>query len=139
MIKDLVFGGQGSSSKLGDAGLLILRVFTGGAMAFGHGLAKIQNPDKAIKAASNIGIPLPEIMGWAANLSEFLGGILLALGLLTRPSACLIGITMAVAAFMIHGSDPFQKKELALIYLASCIVFVFNGAGRFSIDTLIRK
>jgi len=139
VIKELVFGGQGTSTKLGDAGLLILRVFAGAAMAFAHGLGKVQNPGKAIASADKLGFPVPEVMGWAATLSEFMGGLLLALGLLTRPSAFVLAVTMSVAAFMAHGSDPFQKKELALAYLSMYILLLCTGGGRFSIDALIKK
>ncbi len=134
-----MFGGAGAATKLGDAGLLVMRVFSGLAMAFGHGLGKVQDPDRAIGSASGLGFPAPTLFGWALILTEFLGGILLALGLLTRPSAFFIGFTMAVAAFMRHGADAFGKKELALMYLAIMLVFVLAGPGRFSLDKLISK
>jgi putative oxidoreductase len=43
---------------------------------------------------------------------------------------------MCVAAFVIHGSDPFSGKELALMYLVPFLTLVFTGAGRFSLDQL---
>lgn len=139
MIKEFFFGGAGSATKLGDTGLFIMRVFAGSAMAVTHGLMKIQNPDKAISSATNLHFPVPVLFGWAAILSEFLGGILLALGLLTRPAAFFIASTMVVAAFMQNGAAPFDKKELALVYLAMMVYFLFNGGGRFSVDAAIRK
>jgi putative oxidoreductase len=108
-------------------------------MAFGHGLGKVQNPDKIIAGAEGMGFPVPMLFGWAAILSEFLGGILLALGLLTRPVAVFIGITMAVAAFIAHGADPFGRKEMALLYLGIMLLFACVGGGRLSIDKLISK
>ncbi len=139
LIKELLFGGAGGASKLADVGLLILRVFTGLALAVSHGLDKVQDPSGVIAGSRGLGLPAPTIFGWAAALSEFLGGLLLALGLLTRPAAVFIAVTMGIAAFLVHGDDPFSKKELALLYLAPVIALMLAGAGRFSIDRLIRK
>ncbi|HVK60919.1 MAG TPA: DoxX family protein, partial [Bdellovibrionales bacterium] len=72
-------------------------------------------------------------------LAELGGGFLLAVGFFTRPAAFFAGITMFVASFMAHSSDPFQKQELSLIYLAMFLIFVALGGGRFSIDRLFRK
>ncbi len=64
---------------------------------------------------------------------------MLALGLLTRPSAFLVSFTMAVAAFLQHASDPWSKKEMALLYLAIGVMFMLKGAGRFSADHVLRR
>lgn len=138
-IKKLVFGGAGVGNKAGDLGLLILRLTSGGLMAYVHGLGKVKDPSGVIAGAGKLGFPVPTVFGWAAALSEFAGGILIAIGLLTRPSALFLGFTMAVAAFMRHAADPLAKKELALLYLGFCVLLVLTGAGRFSVDALLRK
>jgi putative oxidoreductase len=56
------------------------------------------------------------VFAWAAALSEFLGGIFLALGLFTRLAAFFIACTMLVAILGVHAADPYQKKELAFMY-----------------------
>lgn len=139
MLKEILFGGSGATTKLGDIGLLILRLFAGIAFTVAHGLVKVQNPGIAINSARSLNFPVHELFGWAAILSEFLGGILLALGLLTRPAALFIAGTMCVAAFMVHGNDGFKTQELALVYLSVMILFLCTGGGRFSVDSLIRK
>jgi putative oxidoreductase len=138
MLKNILFGGTGCATKVGDAALFILRVFAGLAFAIAHGLPKIQDSAGAISSARGLNFPMPEVFGWAAILSESLGGILLALGLLTRPAAFFLACTMVVAAFMIHGEHPFQKQELAFIYLTVMVLFMAIGGGRFSVDALIR-
>jgi len=139
MLKELLFGGKGAADKLGDLGLLILRVFLGLTMAVAHGLPKVQNPSRVIDGLAGSQIPMPQVTVWFAILAEFLGGILLALGLLTRPAAFFTGFTMVVAGFVIHASDPYKVKELAFAYLAASLLLVFTGGGRFSVDQLIRK
>jgi putative oxidoreductase len=83
------------------------------------------------------GFPLPGVCGWAAIFSEFVGGLLLAVGLLTRPAAAFVLATLAVAAFYVHAADPFQRKELALAYVLVSIAVLIAGPGRFSIDALV--
>ena len=122
-----------------DLGLLIFRVFIGLSMAIAHGLGKIPPSEKLIEGVGAMGFPLPIVFAWSASLAELLGGLLIAVGLFTRPAALFLGFTMAVAAFGAHGADPFQKQELSLIYLASCVLFIFSGAGSLSLDKVFRK
>jgi putative oxidoreductase len=84
-----------------------------------------------------MGFPLPEVFARIAGASEFLGGLFLALGLLTRPAAVFVALTMAVARFVQHGSDPFGTGELALIYLVGAVALAFTGAGRFALDRIV--
>lgn len=122
-----------------DLGLLIFRLFVGLSMALAHGLAKLPPNDQLIGGVESIGFPLPIVFAWLAGLSEFLGGLAIAAGLYTRFAALFLGFTMAVAGFIVHSNDPFQTKELAFFYLAACVLLVFTGAGRFSIDRSVRK
>lgn len=96
-------------------------------------------PEKLIEGVTALGFPFPLAFAWAASLSEFGGGILLALGFLTRPAAMMLAITMLVAAFGAHLSDPLKVKELALIYFSIALVFATRGEGKWAVDSLIRK
>ena len=82
-------------------------------------------------------VSFPSLL-WFAAILEFFGGILVALGLWTRPVAFLLSGQMAVAYFMSHaprGFWPVQNHgETAVLY---CFVFLFlatAGPGKFSID-----
>lgn len=86
--------------------------------------------------------PLLSLMGFAGIL-EFFGGLLLLIGLFTRPVAFILSGMMAVAYFMAHapgGFWPLQNKgELAVLY---CFVFLFlsvAGGGEWSVDRLLRR
>ncbi len=44
---------------------------------------------------------------------------------------------MLVAAFIIHGDDPFKKQEFALLYAVPCVALMLTGPGRLSLDALV--
>ena len=139
MLKDILFGGENGLSFAGNAGLALLRIFTGTTMAFMHGWGKMPPGEKLVESTAAFGFPAPTLFAWAAACSEFFGGIFLALGLFTRLSALGIASTMFVAAFMAHAADPFNKKELALLYLFVAAAYVLKGAGDWSLDAVFRK
>ena len=73
-----------------------------------------------------------------AGVLEVAGGVLLALGLFTRPVALLLVGEMLVAFYLAHlprGGWPVQNQgELALLYASIFAFFAAHGAGRFSVD-----
>jgi putative oxidoreductase len=120
-----------------DLGLALLRLLAGLSLSLAHGLGKVSDFSKFTASIAGRGFPLPGLLGPAAALSEFLGGLLLALGLFTRPAAAMVLVTMSVAAFGVHADDPFKKKELALLYGGVAVLFVVGGPGRYSLDQKI--
>lgn len=137
-MKNFIFGGDSDNSVATSAGLAFLRIFAGLSMAFGHGIKKLPPAEGFVGAVKGMGFPAPELFAWAAALSEFGGGILLALGLATRLSSLMVFGTMVVAFAGVHLRDPFEKQEMALLYLVISLLFVLRGAGSWSIDALIR-
>lgn len=121
-----------------DSAVLVLRVGFGLALSLGHGLAKLNNPGHFLEIVAK-SFPAPLLLGWAAMLSEFAGGLLLALGLFTRSAAAFIAGTLFVAAIKVHAADPFAKKELALAYALVGLAFLIGGPGRYSLDALIAR
>ncbi|HEX8560760.1 MAG TPA: DoxX family protein [Pyrinomonadaceae bacterium] len=80
---------------------------------------------------------------WIGGVLEFFGGLLLLLGLFTRPVAFILSGTMAVAYFQMHapgGFWPLQNKgELAVLYCFVFLFFAVAGGGAWSLDRLIRR
>ncbi len=128
----------GSAPWKTDGILFLFRALTGAAMAFGHGLGKLQKLMEGgeIKFYSFLGMG-PEISLVLAVGAEFFAAIFLILGLWTRFSLVPLIITMGVAAFVVHNGDPFNKMEMALLYFASCLLLLFTGPGKYSLDNLI--
>jgi len=86
------------------------------------------------------GLQLMSLTG-IAGILELVGGLLLLIGLFTRPVAFVLSGEMAVAYFMAHASKGsalvpmLNQGELAVLY---CFVFLFfaaAGAGAWSVDT----
>jgi putative oxidoreductase len=132
-------GGVGGASAVADAGLLVLRLMAGLALAFAHGINKIPPTEGFIGGVEALGFPLPVFFAWSAGIAEFLGGLCLAIGLLTRPASLLIAFTMAVAFFLRHADDPFGSKEKAFLFGGIALLYLFTGAGRFSTDAFFRN
>ena len=80
---------------------------------------------------------------WVGGVIEFFGGLLLLLGLFTRPVAFILSGTMAVAYFQMHapgGFWPLQNKgELAVLYCFVFLFFAVAGGGEWSVDRLLRR
>ena len=86
--------------------------------------------------------PLLSLMG-VAGVLEFFGGLLVMLGLFTRPAAFILSGQMAVAYFMVHapqGFWPIQNKgDLAVIWSFVFLYMAVAGGGEWSLDRAWRK
>jgi putative oxidoreductase len=125
-----------SSSETGlhlhaPAILSLLRVVAG--LAFmEHGTQKLFGfpaGDHAIAAFSLI---------WFAGVLEALGGLLIALGLFTRPVAFILSGEMAFAYFMAHFPRSFfpalNGGDAAILFCFFFLYLVFAGPGPYSVD-----
>lgn len=117
-----------------DQLLSVLRIMSG-LLFLQHGTTKyLSFPVTKMSGAS------PMTMSGAAGLIELIGGILLVIGLFTRPVAFILSGTMAVAYFYAHQPRDFfpivNAGELAVLY---CFVFLYlaaAGGGAWSVDRM---
>jgi putative oxidoreductase len=144
-----------------NIGLLLLR-FTGLYLAFGHGHMKFMSlmhgdGDRFIAAVAAMGFPQPVLFAWLAASAEFIGGLFVFLGFITRVAAAFAAINLIVAALAAHhahlqvlnavGISPapaeqlktWGNPELAIIYALAMLCLVFCGPGRISIDGWLRR
>ena len=132
-------------NKYSDAGILFLRIGIGFSFIFVHGWGKIMGGTelwgKIGGSMANMGITFaPVFWEFMASISEFGGGILILLGLFTRPASAFMAFTMLVA-FMQHTSklDPWNRAIYPMEMFAVFMALLFIGAGKYSIDALISK
>lgn len=119
--------------------ILVIRISIATLM-ISHGLSKLN----ILIAGGEIQFPDPLGVGKTASLTlavfaEVLCSFFLFIGLATRLATLPLIITMLVAIFVIHGADPIDVKEMAILYLLFYVLLLVTGSGKFSIDFLISK
>ncbi len=126
--------------------LLVVRLYWGWQLSQ-NGWGKLHNLEKVTNFFSSLGLPAPGPTAVFIATVEFLGGILLAIGFLSRPVALVITIDMAMAyivadreALFSFFSDPgkFYNADPYTFLFAALLVLVF-GAGKVSVDTLLER
>ena len=145
MNKNIILKGLGwdlgskLEAQLSDWSYLFVRFIVAITMLMAHGFGKLTN-------FSQIAPHFPNPLGLGSTLSlalvtgaEFFGAILLALGLFTRWASFSLLFTMMVAAFIVHSSDPFKAKELAILYGLFFLFFTLAGAGKYSLDDILKN
>jgi putative oxidoreductase len=90
---------------------------------------------------ASIGLAPGYLMALLAGSAEFFGGLALIVGLLVRPAAAVLAVTMLVAIFSVHiDKGLFMSNngyEFGLILLVVSISLALTGAGRASIDHML--
>ena len=131
---------------MGSIGLLIIRVVLG-LTFMGHGAQKLfgwfggGGLDGTGKFFDSIGVKPGRTMAMLAGLSEFGGGLLFVLGLLTPIASALIIGTMLMAIIKVHLPNGFWSSnggfEYNLVVIAAAAALGMVGPGLFSLDALI--
>ena len=118
--------------------LSVLRIIAG-VLFMAHGSQKLFG----FPPGQRTGTPQLLSLAGAAGILEFFGGLLILLGLFTRPVAFILSGQMAVAYFMVHAPRGFwpiaNGGELAVLY---CFLFLYlaaAGGGPWSLDRTLRK
>ncbi|WP_319782889.1 DoxX family protein [Oceanisphaera sp. IT1-181] len=88
---------------------------------------------------ASIGLEPGYLMALAAGSAEFFGGLALLIGLLTRPAAFMLAVTMLVAIITVHlPNGLFMSNngyEFGLALLSISVALMFNGGGKWSLDS----
>jgi putative oxidoreductase len=111
-----------------------------GLLFMEHGAQKLFGMFGGFGGTPGASAPLASQMGLAGVL-EFFGGLLIVLGLFTRPVAFLLAGQMVWAFFQAHfpqGGVPMQNGgELPLLYSLVFLYLFGNGPGPYSVDSRI--
>lgn len=160
-MKKLLLGATPLSSRAADVAWLLFRLHLGLSIAVGAGWSKLVNlttateaekvvgkasagspPEWFVQQVADLGFTLPLAYFWAvlAVWGEFVGGLLLALGLGTRLAAFQLAVQFLVIAFLWYE----QPEPLLGMYYQQLLFWAFVlvtgvGGGRYSIDYQIWK
>lgn len=132
-----------NSSKVNDIVLngliLVIQLFVGISMLT-HGLPKLE------MLTANDKIEFMNFLGLGSVISlvlvvfaEVLCSVFIIVGFLTRFSTVPLMMTMLIAFFVRHCSDPYVVKELSLVYFFFYLTIFVLGSGKFSLDWLFSK
>ncbi|MBZ9934723.1 DoxX family protein [Mesorhizobium sp. BR1-1-16] len=92
---------------------------------------------------SQIGLEPAVPLAVLAGLGEFVGGLLLAIGLFTRPAAVATTIVLAVAVMSVHIGNGFFAQgggfEYPALWFFASLYFVFRGANQYSVDAKLGR
>jgi putative oxidoreductase len=91
----------------------------------------------------SIGLSPGYYLALLAGSAEFFGGLALVIGVLVRPAALALAITMVIAIVSVHLENGLFMANngyaFALTLFAMSVALVFTGAGRLSLDLPISK
>ena len=120
-----------------------MRLVLGAAMIY-HGYSKVVpaggfhrgNTFSALEHHAHFvsSLGLPYWLGYVSALTEFLGGILILIGLLTRFAAFMIACNMTVALVVVNRHHGYSGSEYSLALLVIALMLLFYGAGNFALD-----
>jgi putative oxidoreductase len=119
--------------------------FCTGAILVPHGYMKLFAGTAVGTSAATAKLGLEPALAWAYAVGgvEFFGGLLLAIGLLTRVAAVAIIVEMVVIVFFVLWPNGYfwtkQGYEFALLWLLLSIGIFFRGGGRYSVDGIVGK
>ena len=126
-----------------DISWTLMRVLSGAMFAVGHGYGKMfgERAQPMTGGMDFFGIDVGINMLWIAGVIEFFGGIMIAIGLITRPVALLAAILMVMAYVAAHLAwfPTLNNGELAAMYFIVFLVIFAYGPGKYSLDTVIFK
>lgn len=126
--------------------LLFVRLYWGWQFAQ-SGWGKLHNLSGVTEFFTTLGLPMPELTATFVASLEFFGGILLALGLFSRPLCLVLTINMLMAyvtadreALLAFFSDPgkFYAADPYTFLFASLLILIF-GPGKIALDTLVGR
>ncbi len=122
--------------------------FSAGLFLMPHGAAKLfglfgGDINRTIAGFGKLGLEPAMPLAYLVGLTEFVGGLLIAIGFLTRPAAIGAAILLAVTVFHVHLANGFFWNkggyEYPLLWMIIMIGIFFRGAGPLSVDGKIGK
>ena len=130
----------GLYAAFGDGVETLLRVAAGLLLTV-HGYGKILDPFAASGMVESLGFYPGAFWSPLLAVTEFFGGMLIAVGLLTRPAALAAAIVLAVTVYF-HGAvqgEGLMGAEKSILWMLIMVFFVVRGANAHSVDARIGR
>lgn len=121
-----------------DWGLLALRVGLAVPLIV-HGWSKLQGVDQFGGMLAGMGVAFPVAMAWVVTLLEFVGGLLILLGLCTRKVSALVAIQFLYILFAVKGWAIGGKADVDFTILGMAVALLLLGAGKYSLQAMWSK
>jgi putative oxidoreductase len=119
--------------------LFVLRAIVGVNIALLHGWDKLHHfGSRTGSVPDQLGIG-PKYALMVAVAGEFVGGILMATGLLGRVGSFLVAFVSALALAATYHGGAWHERELWGLYLAGSLTVLLLGCGRYSLDSVVWK
>ena len=117
-----------------DRVLLVLRLLSGGVFVV-FGIGKFVNHASELASFKSYGLPAPEVFVVVIGLVELVGGLLLIIGVLTRPAALVLAGDM-IGAIVVSGIAKGELLSLTLApaELLAMLVLLWTGPGATSLS-----
>ncbi|MGH6760163.1 MAG: DoxX family protein [Phyllobacterium sp.] len=127
-------------SSLGDLAETLLRVVAGLALVT-HGYGKILNPLGASEMVEGLGFYPGAFWAVLLAITEFFGGIAIALGFLTRPFAAAATFVVAVTVYFhwVVLGQGWSGAEKSVLWTAIFLFFMIKGGNRYSVDAKLGR
>ena len=128
-----------SKENFVSLGLFLLRLGVGVNMTLLHGVDRVRNYSQLANS-----IPDPLGMGRRHSLmlvvaAEFVGGILVTLGLAGRLAALLLAFSLSLTLFSGEAGLPWRQREATVLYLTASLAILLLGCGRWALDAVVWK
>jgi len=128
-----------SKENFVSLGLFLLRFGVGVNMTLLHGVDRVRNYSQLANS-----IPDPLGMGRRHSLmlvvaAEFVGGILVTLGLAGRLAALLLAFSLSLTLFSGEAGLPWRQREATVLYLTASLAILMLGCGRWALDAVVWK
>lgn len=122
-----------------DLSTALLRIVTGAFLVYGtqDNVLSAARMAEFVQFLTAHRFVMPELMAPLSVYAQFLGGLLLILGLLTRWTGLVIAFNFVVALWMVHWPEDYRAWWPAGILIFLGLHFACRGGGRWSVDALL--
>lgn len=124
-----------------EAGALVLRLFVAFVLVYGTA-DNVLSADRMLEFRDFLaerGTPLPLVSAYLSVYAQFACGLLIAVGLATRPAALVMAINFVCAYAIAHLGQPVEANWAPVLMFAASAFLLVHGPGALSADEALRR